>query len=77
MKTETVGSMKTETVYESVASAAARCAVAQRTIRSAIDRGDLPACRPAGAAIVRLRVSDVDRWISGETGKPKTRSSRK
>lgn len=44
--------------------AAEHATVNAATIRRAIKRGDLPAFRIAQGRLVRLRVEDVDAWLS-------------
>ena len=47
-----------------VQQAAERASINAATIRRAVKRGDLPAFRIAQGRLVRLRVEDVDAWLS-------------
>lgn len=47
-------------VWLSQAEAADELGVTDRTIRNYISRGVLPAYRPRGSRVVRIRASDVD-----------------
>ncbi|KKX98952.1 helix-turn-helix domain-containing protein [Microbacterium sp. Ag1] len=49
-------------VYLSLTSAAVRFDVDRKTIRRAIDRGELPAVRLGARGDLRVRVVDLDRW---------------
>ncbi|TCJ29812.1 DNA-binding protein [Microbacterium sp. PI-1] len=52
----------TAPVYLSLTSAAARFDVSRKTIRRAIDRGELSAVRLGARGDLRVHVADLDRW---------------
>lgn len=49
-------------VYLSLTSAAIRFDVSRKTIKRAIDRGDLSAVRLGARGDLRVRIADLDRW---------------
>lgn len=49
-------------VYLSLTSAAVRFDVSRKTIKRAIDRGDIPAVKLGPRGDLRVRVADLDRW---------------
>lgn len=51
------------TRYLTVREAADGCSLTEKTIRRAIDRGDLPAVRPRGTRRVLIDVAVLDRWL--------------
>lgn len=50
------------TVYLSLTSAAVRYDVDRKTIRRAIDRGDLPAVRIGTRGDLRVHITDLEHW---------------
>jgi excisionase family DNA binding protein len=49
-------------VYLSLTSAAVRFDVSRKTIKRAIDRGDIPAVKLGSRGDLRVRIADLDRW---------------
>lgn len=52
----------TVAVFLSLTSAATRYDVDRKTIRRAIDRGELPAVRLGARGDLRVRIADLERW---------------
>lgn len=52
----------TAPVYLSLTNAARRFDVERKTIRRAIDRGELAAVRIGSRGDLRVRIADLDRW---------------
>jgi excisionase family DNA binding protein len=50
--------------HYSVPDAAEYAGVDDKTIRRAIERGDLHAYRPRGTRVIRITAADLDAWLS-------------
>jgi len=49
--------------HYSVDGAAEFAGVEAKTVRRAIERGDLRAYRPRGGRLIRIRAADLDAWL--------------